>query len=395
MDIKTILQNHFGYSEFREGQEEIIQSVLKGNDTIAMLPTGSGKSLCYQLPAYSMDGLVLVISPLLSLMQDQVEQIRIRGEKKVAALNSFLDYKTKIQILNRISTFRYVFISPEMLANPAVLEKIKQTKIALFVVDEAHCISQWGPDFRTDYLSLGEVRENLGSPTTLALTATATSTILDDIKDVLRLKKPICCIYSVDRPNISLVVEKLDSFSDKRERILSYVKKLKNPGVIYFSSKKMTEEMASFLQSNGVNSVAYYHGGMEQEDRILIQQQFLSDQINIICATSAFGMGINKENIRFVLHYHMPSNLESYLQEIGRAGRDGLQSIAILMHAPGDEQLPMQLLENELPLKWQIQEYLEKNHQLHHNFDGSTLGLNEAQERYLKYYSKKMSHSTD
>jgi ATP-dependent DNA helicase RecQ len=394
LDIKTVLQTRFGYPDFREGQKEIIDSILAGNDTMAMLPTGSGKSLCYQLPAYLIDGLVLVVSPLLSLMQDQVEQIQIRGEKKVAALNSFLDFKTKNKILSCLFTYRYVFISPEMLANPAVLEKIKNTKISLFVVDEAHCISQWGPDFRTDYLSLGDVREKLGSPTTLALTATATATVLDDIKNVLKLEKPIRWIFSVDRPNISMVVQKVGSYSEKEQQILMYVKNLEKPGIIYFSSKKMTEEMTSFLQLKGVASVAFYHGGMQKEDRILIQQQFLSGQINIICATSAFGMGINKENVRFVLHFHMPSNLESYLQEIGRAGRDGNDSIAVLLHAPGEEQLPLQLLEQELPSNWQVQQYLEQNGQLKNDFEGSTLGLNETQERYLKYYVKRMNPST-
>ncbi|WP_141433368.1 ATP-dependent DNA helicase RecQ [Bacillus sp. 03113] len=355
MILEEQLKTYFHYDTFRPGQKEVIQSVLDGNHTLAMLPTGTGKSLCYQFPGLFLDGATLIVSPLLSLMQDQVEQMKMNGEKKVIAINSFLSNSERKQALSQLNQYKYIFISPEMIQWEPVLEKVKQLKISLFVVDEAHCISQWGYDFRPDYWKLGKIRQVLGQPLTLALTATATPNVREDIVQSLLLHTWKEYIFSVDRPNISISIETLSHHQEKMDRLIELVKQLKGPGIIYFSSKKLAELSADIIKEKTEQRVMPYHGGMDQESRILIQQQFIRGQLDLICATSAFGMGINKENIRYIIHFHMPLQIESYLQEIGRAGRDGGKSIAILLYAAFDEQLSYQLVENELPSEEQIE----------------------------------------
>jgi len=362
MELEKLLQKHFGYHTFKKGQKEVISSILSGKHTLAMLPTGIGKSLCYQLPGHILKGQILIISPLLSLMQDQVEQFKRFGEKRVIALNSFLSPTERNNVLRHLKEYKFIFISPEMLRVPFIMRKLQQLTISLFVVDEAHCISQWGFDFRPDYSKLGDIREKLGNPLTLALTATATRKVHDDIIASLGLEEIVKIESSTDRPNIAFYVEKLTDYHDKQNRITDLVSRLQKPGIIYFSSKKAAEHMASILDEKGICQAMAYHGGLDQNTRILIQQQFIYDQLDVICATSAFGMGINKENIRFVIHYHMPMQIESYLQEIGRAGRDGNPSVGILLYSPGDEQLPIQLAEGELPSEQQIDWLFEKVH---------------------------------
>jgi len=354
MMLENYLTKYFQYSSFRPGQKEVISSVLDGFHTMAMLPTGTGKSLCYQLPGYLLPGQVLVVSPLLSLMQDQVEQMKMNGEKSVVAINSFLSGIERKKVLNQLEQYKFIFISPETLANDHMINSLKRLNISLFVIDEAHCISQWGYDFRPDYIKLGTVRKSLGQPLTLALTATATKKVIQDIIQTLELDHCKKVLSSVDRPNIALAVRNLERYQEKWELLYEYVSKFENPGIVYFSSKRMAEQAVAFLQNKGISKVMAYHGGMDQESRILIQQQFLHNQLDIICATSAFGMGINKENIRFVIHFHMPQQMESYLQEIGRAGRDGRPSIAVLLYSAGDEQLAYQLAESEIPSPEQI-----------------------------------------
>jgi ATP-dependent DNA helicase RecQ len=360
MNLEKTLFEHFGFKEFRPGQKEIISSLLDDKNTIGVLPTGTGKSLCYQFVGHILDGHVLIVSPLLSLMQDQVEQMKAKGEKSVVAINSFLTYDQKNSVINSLSRYKYIFISPEMLQVDYIFTKLQRLKISLFVVDEAHCISQWGFDFRTDYLKLGEIRKQLQSPLTLALTATATIEVTKDIISTLDIHQAEIFETSVDRPNIALKIEFYDDIKAKQQAVISHLQNLSGPGIIYFSSKKLAEQTVELLKVNGIMKVMAYHGGMTHEDRILIQQQFLYGQVDYICATSAFGMGINKEDIRFVIHFHMPLQMESYLQEIGRAGRDGHQSIAILLYANGDESLALQLAEGELPthsqLDWLIYE---------------------------------------
>lgn len=355
MELKQYLAKYFPFPDFRPGQHETIEAVIEKNHTISMLPTGTGKSLCYQLPGYLLEGAVLVVSPLLSLMQDQVEQIMAMGEKRVVALNSFLSPQQKALALLNLENFKYIFLSPEMLGMESVQDRLKRLSVALFVVDEAHCISQWGYDFRPDYLKLGEYRKKLGKPLTLALTATATEEVRKDIAEKLYLEEWKEVVYSVDRPAISLTLERVASFREKLERTHELVNFLKGPGIIYFSSKKVAEQAASQLREKGTKKAMAYHGGLDSESRVLIQQQFINGQLEVVCATSAFGMGINKENVRYVIHFHMPMQLESYLQEIGRAARDGLDSIAILLYSPGDEQLAYQLAEAELPDQYQVE----------------------------------------
>ncbi|XXM74137.1 RecQ family ATP-dependent DNA helicase [Lysinibacillus sphaericus] len=386
MDLLKELKGKFGYQSFRRGQQEVIESVLSGSDTLAMLPTGTGKSLCFQLPGYLLEGQVIIVSPLLSLMQDQVEQMKVKGEKKVIAINSFLSFPEKKRALDKLHTFKFIFISPEMLSNPDIREAVENLNVSLFVIDEAHCISQWGPDFRPQYLLLGEIRKGLGNPTALALTATATKEVRADIKKVLHFKDHKEIIYSVDRRNIALTVEKVDSHQGKINKLIDYAASLTGPGIIYFSSRRLSEEMASLLREKGIEHVTHYHGGMEQEERILIQQQFLTNNLRIICATSAFGMGVNKENIRFVIHFHFSSSLEAYLQEIGRAGRDGNESAAIVLFTEQDLSLPLHLIEGELPFDHQIDGFVNLHKSKSADELYSTLQLSESQFRFLDHY---------
>lgn len=397
MILEETLKQRFGYSTFRKGQKEVITSVIAGNDTLAMLPTGTGKSLCYQLPAYLLEGQVIIVSPLLSLMQDQVDQLKMNGEKSVIAINSFLSYEEKLNALNHLNTFKFIFISPEMLMTENIMSRLTSLRIALFVIDEAHCISQWGHDFRPDYLKLGVIRDQLQSPLTIALTATATREVRADIIHSLSLKNCEQIIYSVNRPNIAMAVEHFQHYREKTERLIQLAKSLKGPGVVYFSSKKLAEQTASMLREKGIGQVMPYHGGLEQETRMLIQQQFLNGQLDLICATSAFGMGINKDNIRYVVHFHMPLQFESYVQEIGRAGRDGDPSIAFMLYTSGDEMLQHQLIEGELPDESQIsllQNWLNEykpdpqNLSLFENEISMICGFNEVQWRITLYFLK-------
>jgi ATP-dependent DNA helicase RecQ len=398
MELENLLNKYFGYNTFKTGQKEVISSLLGGNHTIAMLPTGTGKSLCYQLPGYCLDGQIIIISPLLSLMQDQVEQLMKFGEKRVIALNSFLDAEKRGYVLRNLTKYKYIFVSPEMLSLPIIMKRLQALSVSLFVVDEAHCISQWGFDFRPEYSKLGEYRDQLGNPLTLALTATATKKVREDIIQSLDLQNYTKIESTIDRPNIAFYIEEVPNYYDKQSRLIELVCQLQKPGIIYFSSKKIAEQMASLLAEKGISRAMAYHGGLDQEQRILIQQQFIHGQLDVICATSAFGMGVNKENIRFVIHYHMPMQMESYLQEIGRAGRDGEESIAILLYSPGDEQLPVQLAESELPSEQQIDwlfSYFPKEEKLIDHFlemnqhlreDG---GFSEIQWRIIQDFIKK------
>ncbi|WP_439442833.1 RecQ family ATP-dependent DNA helicase [Listeria aquatica] len=375
MNLEQELKRYLGFDTFRIGQREVIETVLAGEDVFAMLPTGMGKTVCYQLSGYLLDGLVVIVSPLLSLMQDQVERMRAYGEKRAVALNSFLSATEKNEILNHLSAYKFVFLSPEMLASEGVRATFLREKIGLFVIDEAHCISQWGHDFRPDYLFLGEFREMAGNPTTMVLTATATKRVREDILEQLGLMGIKEIVYSVNRPNISFRVEKFTSKREKEEALLKLVDKLGTPGIIYFSSKRLAEETAHRLRRDRGRRAAFYHGDMEPLDRILIQEQFVSGQLDLICATSAFGMGIDKANIRFVIHYHLPADLEAYMQEVGRSGRDGQASVAILFYANGDEVLRRQLADRDLP-----------DPNLLHIPDELKETLPEAEKRFLNYF---------
>ncbi|WP_283582776.1 RecQ family ATP-dependent DNA helicase [Limosilactobacillus difficilis] len=347
--LLATLRQHFGFNAFRPGQLATLRSIMAQQDTLAILPTGAGKTLLYQLPAYLLKGTIIVVSPLLSLMQDQENRLRLRGEKRVVVLSSLLTMSERIHVLTHLNSYHYIFVSPEMLARQDVEEGLARMKLALLVIDEAHCISQWGPDFRPEYLLLGRVIRSLGHPTTLMLTATASRRVADDICQKLSLTHVTRVVRSIDRPNIFLAVEQCDSQDEKQGQLLRLVKKFDRSGVIYFSSRKIASEVANFLANQTKLRVAAYHAGVASIDRYRIQQQFMQEKLDVICATSAFGMGIDKNNIRYVIHYHFPPSLTSYVQEIGRAGRDGKQSAAVLLYSPGDEQLALNLKAVELP----------------------------------------------
>ncbi|WP_226567897.1 RecQ family ATP-dependent DNA helicase [Bacillus stratosphericus] len=345
--LHQTLMQYFGYDTFKAGQEEIIQSVLDHQDTVAMLPTGGGKSLCYQIPAYMTDGLVLIISPLLSLMEDQVERMKMRGEKRVAALNSTLSFQVRRHIIRHLPSYKFLFVAPEALMSEVLLEQLKSMHIGLFVVDEAHCISEWGHDFRPEYSKLGEWRKALGHPVALALTATATKQTLKDTVQTLQLQHPDFHIHSVNRPNIALVKEAHETKEAKEKRAIELAETLQGPGLIYCPTRQMTEDMTLFIKQKTQQRVEYYHGGMDAGDRMLIQQQFISGQIDLICCTSAFGMGIDKADIRFVIHMSPPQSIEAFMQEIGRGGRDGKSSVSVLLYTEEDADIQSRLIQAE------------------------------------------------
>lgn len=345
--LQQTLHQFFGFTSFKKGQEDIIRSILSGKDTIAMLPTGGGKSLCYQLPGYMLDGMVLIVSPLLSLMEDQVQQLKARGEKRAAALNSMLSRQERQFVLEHIHRYKFLYLSPEALQSPYVLEKLKNVPISLFVIDEAHCISEWGHDFRPDYSKLGQLRKKLGHPPVLALTATATKDTLQDVTNLLELQHAERYLNSVNRPNIALRVENAADTAEKIDRVIQLVENLQGPGIVYCPTRKWAEELVGEIKSKTSSRADFYHGGMESGDRILIQQQFIHNQLDVICCTNAFGMGVDKPDIRYVIHFHIPQTAEAFMQEIGRAGRDGKPSVSILLRAPGDFELQEQIIQME------------------------------------------------
>lgn len=332
--LEQALQQYFGYDQFRTGQKEVITSLLDEHDTLAVLPTGNGKSLCYQLTGYLKEGLVVIVSPLISLMDDQVLSLLRLGEKRVIALNGTLQAQEKEFVLRHLSRYKFLFLSPEMLLQEAVLTRLQQQTIGLFVIDEAHCVSQWGVDFRPEYRNLGEAKKRLGFPRTLALTATATAQVRQEIKKLLLDHSPKEWIYSMDRPNIALLVQPTEEKLTELRTILS---KQNGPGIIYCATRKQVEFLYQELEHDF--AVGYYHGGLESNQRRMLQQQFLDNQLQFLIATNAFGMGINKPDIRLVIHYELPDSLENYMQEIGRAGRDGKQSYALLLYQKGDERI--------------------------------------------------------
>lgn len=358
MELEQILAKQFGYTAFRPGQKEVIEAILEGKDVIALLPTGMGKSLCYQLPGYILQKPVLIVSPLLSLMQDQVEELKRFGEKRVVALNSFLTVSEKRYVLHYLEQFRFIFTSPEMLLQQQVQNKLSQMQLGLIVVDEAHCISQWGFDFRPDYLRIGQWFSQANRPPVLALSATATNKVVNDIRDTLSLDSPFEFLYNVDRSNIHLGRVVFEDREDKVHWIIQHIKETAGPGILYMSSRKRAEQYSEVLIQAGIRAAAY-HAGIGAEDRQFIQQQFIDGELDWIVATNAFGMGINKSDIRQVIHETMPANVENYMQEIGRAGRDGHPALAILLYCDGDVELAKFVVTGDLPTSGHVDRYQE------------------------------------
>ncbi|WPP50065.1 DNA helicase RecQ [Catalinimonas niigatensis] len=342
-DIHQLLKTYFGYETFRSPQQEIIEHTLNQQDSLIIMPTGGGKSLCYQLPALAMEGLTLVISPLIALMQDQVDALQANGIA-AAALNSSNTSSEIEQIKSQIAerTLKLLYISPERAVSPAFINYIKSKKINFIAIDEAHCVSIWGNDFRQEYTRLPELMQHFPKVPYMALTATADRATQTDIAEKLALRNPQKFLSSFERKNLHLQVQPA---IQRLHFIKDYVVQRKEEcGIIYCLSRKSTEKISSALCEVDIKA-AYYHAAMSSDERSRVQQAFQQDEIKVICATIAFGMGIDKSNIRYVLHFNLPKNIESYYQEIGRAGRDGLPSDTILFFSFQDAQILRQFID--------------------------------------------------
>ncbi|EGQ7764715.1 ATP-dependent DNA helicase RecQ [Vibrio alginolyticus] len=331
---QRVLEDVFGYQEFRDGQQLVIDAAIEGRDSLVILPTGGGKSLCYQIPALVRAGITLVISPLISLMKDQVDQLKANG---VAAecINSTMPREELLSVYNRMHTghLKLVYVSPERVLMRDFIERLENLPLSMIAVDEAHCISQWGHDFRPEYAALGQLKQQFSHVPFMALTATADDATRRDILERLQLNNPEVYLGSFDRPNIRYnLVEKHKPVS----QIVRYLETQKgNCGIIYCGSRKKVEMVTEKLCNNHIRA-AGYHAGMDADERAYVQEAFQRDDIQIVVATVAFGMGINKPNVRFVVHFDIPRNIESYYQETGRAGRDGLPAEAMMLYDPAD-----------------------------------------------------------
>jgi ATP-dependent DNA helicase RecQ len=344
MDLGALLKRHFGFQTFRPHQREIVEGVLAGQDVLALLPTGGGKSLCYQLPALAQEGLTVVISPLIALMKDQVDNLDELGVS-ATFLNSSLSSEEGRSRWNRLCAGRYkiLYLAPERLLMEDTLAAVSDWNVKLIAVDEAHCISEWGHDFRPEYRALAVLRERFPQVPLIALTATATGRVREDIVSLLRMRDPRIHVASFNRPNLSYrIVPRTSPLKQILEIATLY---RGQSGIVYCMTRNRTEELASALKGAGVPAVAY-HAGLDSDERALRQDQFIKDEIQVVVATVAFGMGVHKPDVRFVVHHDLPKNIESYYQETGRAGRDGLSSECVLLYSPSDSVRLHRLFDN-------------------------------------------------
>ncbi len=332
-DIHKILKEHWGYDSFRPLQEDIIQNAITGNNTLVLLPTGGGKSLCFQVPTLAMEGICIVVSPLIALMKDQVENLKKRGVQAESVFSG-MHYNEIDRILDNCiyGKIKFLYVSPERLRTELFLERLKKMKVCLLAIDEAHCISQWGYDFRPAYLNIAKIKEFLPEVPIIALTATATTRVKKDILEKLEIEEATVFQKSFERQNLSYSVLYEER---KKEKLLDILKKVKGTGIVYVRSRKKTEDISAFLKNNNI-SADFYHGGLKTEERNKKQNDWIANKTRIIACTNAFGMGIDKPDVRIVVHLGLPESLEEYYQEAGRAGRDGQKSYAVLLHQAKD-----------------------------------------------------------
>ncbi len=348
-DLDVQLRHHFQLRAFREGQRDVIEALLAGRSTLAVMPTGRGKSLCYQLPALMLPGVTMVVSPLIALMKDQVDTLTDRG---IAAtfINSSLDGEEQQRRIEglRAGTYKLVYVAPERFRQRAFVETLRDVQVSLFAVDEAHCLSQWGHDFRPDYLKLRAAREACGNPVVLAATATATAEVRDDIVHQLGLEDPKVVVSGFDRPNLRYVVRYAPSEDAKAEKLQEILEKMPGSAIVYAATRKNVENVTERLNAAGIAAVAY-HAGLEDLERAGAQDAFMSDRVRVVVATNAFGMGIDKPDVRLVVHHDLPGTIEAYYQEAGRAGRDGRTAFCVLLFSPADRYLQEFFIEGACP----------------------------------------------
>ncbi|WP_435010065.1 RecQ family ATP-dependent DNA helicase [Tundrisphaera lichenicola] len=350
IDPDRTLRERFALEQFRAGQREVIDDVLSGRDVLCVMPTGGGKSLCYQLPALLLPGPTLVVSPLIALMKDQVDALTERG-LRATLLNSSLDPAEQRARLLEIEAGKYdlVYVAPERFRSPRFIETITRVRPSLLAVDEAHCISEWGHDFRPDYARIGLARRLIGMPPCIALTATATDLVRRDIADQLGLRDPALYVTGFDRPNLSYAVVEARRDADKLVALARTLRRSPGPAIVYASSRARCESVGQFLETELRKPTVIYHAGLTREERTEAQERFMGGQVEVVVATNAFGMGVDKADIRSVIHFNLPGTLEAYYQEAGRAGRDGKDASCMLLFAPGDRYLQEMFIENEYP----------------------------------------------
>jgi ATP-dependent DNA helicase RecQ len=338
--LRELAHDHLGFSELRPGQDEALRAVIDGRDTLAVMPTGSGKSAIYQLAGMSEQHTTIVVSPLIALQRDQVDSILEQSNAIAAELNSTMSESERHDVFDRFHDRKiaFLFVAPEQFTNEETFAELSKTPPTMMVIDEAHCISDWGHDFRPDYLKLGTVIEQFDHPVIVALTATASPQVRQEIVERLGMKDPAIVIQGFDRPNIHLAVETFEKVEAKREALLKRVCASQFPGIVYAATRRATEEIAQALNECGVPAGAY-HAGLKASERDCLQASFMDDSVEVMVATIAFGMGIDKPNVRFVYHHDVSESLDTYYQEVGRAGRDGEPAQAILFYMPQDLEL--------------------------------------------------------